>query len=1079
MAIVIAGGCVGFGESCYAAEEDFELTSVSEEEEIFVEDEEPSQDSSEEKETDEESQAEAASDVEDSAEENSDGEASSEAGSEESSTEASSSEITVFPGTETIDMEEASEEITLEEASEAASTDTSAEGLSESSDENIISGEGPQAFSKAPGKWIKKSGKWTYINAKGEKADDKGNSLKNTLAYIGEKYYYFKNNYMVTGFLYFDKEGNLLKNNKSDKTYYARYFDPVSGIMQDFWFTVDGKDYYASKFRDDYGQIPVNQVFRDNYFHRYISDKTGAILKNQFVTMGFSTFYVQENGRILEDYTMAINGKLCRFDYAGMIITGVSASGHFYKKDGKKAVEAYMKSKDSKKPEQGVIFYTDKSCSQKLTNAWLYKDEACGDDSRTYYIDKNGEAANGIHTAADGTYCFDLETCKLKTDYCDSYKVGNNLYFCDHGIVPTTPGFYTGGKGYGNPWCYVLDKTGKIATGFITVWSDVYKQKKRYFFDENGKVHGSFFEVNGKTYLVNCYVSSGGGMPDDAFVMTKAELEKWAKRKANDDGSLYNGWGTTGGKKCYYYNGKPASPENAASNGLIKGKTYVAEIDGNYYWIDSDGTLRSGWFELEGDTYIIIYTKNLIGWRYVSEDSYMYFSPKDKAAVTGINKLPAPKRDKNGKFVLDDKGFITESTEKKEYCFSHACSYDYFQGLLMRNCRYTIDGKTYVVDEYGVIYRGKKGPVKEPGGTVYKDEYGENLTGRIEGYYYDPVTGYRTGNVLRKTGKKWYFYGSDGKENPKLGKAALENGKQIAATFNKDGSIKAFTDSQGKKLKSTAFSLGGAWYFLDKKGVPQTGMVKYTFSGSKSATTIYVESDGACSYKKSVSSDYYMAKVGKKIYVMLNGNPVTDTTKAYPVSNFDRLPAADKAQMEKYQFYAYTFEKGKLYFDNSDYKVPVYVNADGSVSARTLEASGKVLHLNKYGVPAEILGDFRKEGNSWYYTGSDSAGTAYITAYYEDPELEDSYVKLKITWDNNMKIGKVVDSDTGRSVTGIVEIRRLNPEKHIYKEYSYMYFKDGYPASGKKSITFFEGSKLTYDFDPDNARAYIPLMKHF
>ena len=462
MAIAIAGSCMGFGESSHAADYSYLEEEQLIEEEISDISEDPSEDASEDMD-----------DIEISAEESS-----------EESTEELSEEIIL--------EESIPEEITPEEnASEENSLDEAPE-LTE--DEGVITlpggdeEEGPRLYSKAPGRWIKKDKKWTYINAKGEKADDKGNSLKNTLAYIGEKYYYFKNNYMVTGFLYFDKEGNLLKNNKSDKIYYARYFDPVSGIMQYDWFIVNGKDYYASRYMNDYGQIPINQVFSLGVHHRYITDKTGAILKNQFVTLHGNTFFVQEDGRILEEYIMAINGKLCRFDYAGMIIIGASASNHFYKKDGKNAVEAYMKSKNPKKPEEGVYFYTDESCKEKLTEAWLYKEQACGDDSRTYYIDKNGEAVTGIYTVEEATYCFDLETCMLKSDYRGSYKVGSNLYFCDHGIVPTTPGFYTGGDGYRYALCYVLNKTGKIATGFITVWSDVYREKKRYYFDEEGKI---------------------------------------------------------------------------------------------------------------------------------------------------------------------------------------------------------------------------------------------------------------------------------------------------------------------------------------------------------------------------------------------------------------------------------------------------------------------------------------------------------------------------------------------------------------------------------------------------------------
>ena len=172
--------------------------------------------------------------------------------------------------------------------------------------------------------------------------------------------------------------------------------------------------------------------------------------------------------------------------------------------------------------------------------------------------------------------------------------------------------------------------------------------------------------------------------------------------------------------------------------------------------------------------------------------------------------------------------------------------------------------------------------------------------------------------------------------------------------------------------------------------------------------------------------------------------------------------------MDKYYFY-YNDEKKGL-------TVPVYVNADGSVSARTITVDGKTLHINKYGICLNDFSLIRKSGKNWYYNNATSAGSTEVSVVVTDLKtLKETTKTAVITWDDSMKIGKILDAETGKGITGMCTISDSTEVRYIY------YFSNGVPATGAKTTKLAGRSlKLTFDAETgllDMASLYQQLLK--
>ncbi len=751
----------------------------------------------------------------------------------------------------------------------------------------------------------------------------------------------------------------------------------------------------------------------------------------------------------------------------------------------------YFKYKNAKKPSAGSFYYSDADCTKKLTSTWLYTTKTCDESYKYFYVNKKGNFAKGI-TKVDGTtYYFDKETGRL-TKTTGAQKVGSNYYYFLNGVMVTEKGFV-----YKNNYRYIYYVTGSsgvLATGYRTIKTERYPEGKKYHFEKDATMSVISFSVNGKTYITNQYnyddPSNPG--PEDLFVLSAADVKRLQKVsnggidpkiRVNDDGSLYNGWIAIDGIKYYYFEGEPLNPRNALMmySGatiyyIFKQDTFVANIGGKNYWFNQDGTLNSGWMRYTFDTGILLIKGNQASCT-SAKDCYMYFSPSDKAAVKGFKKVFVPKLNARGEFDLDKEGKVVLTDEENTLLFADGKFGGLEPGTLVRDCKYMYKGKLYTLDSVGAVYKITPGPVEQDGGIVYKKADGSLGTGRIDGFYYDPATSFRLSDVVRKSGKKWYYYGKDAQQATSL-KVKLDNGKTAEAVFNKDGSIKYFADAAGEKVTDATFTLGSALYFIGNKSLPATGLVTHTFAGTEKAITVVVDNDGRCTYNQAqTASNDYMLKIGKKIYVVSGGRIADDTEKAYKVSDFSKLSSADKKVMEKYQSFACSMATSSTAIDYKNYKLPVYVDSDGHVCAKTIVKDGKTLHINKYGVAFEDLGYFRKQGGSWYFLGAEQAGSAYIDGTLADLKTFNSQsINVNLTWDDKMKMGKFVDASTGKAVSGMLSIDSITINGKTVEAEMDIYVKNGVMSTASKTVSY-NGNKITLYFDKDTGLLdYIPIL---
>lgn len=1036
-AITVAAGSVAFGETSYAAEE------LSFEEEMLIEEESVTEEASEEV-------------------------------SEDASEDASEEVIDV--------EEEVSEEVVeevIEEAADEASVDNSvSEEILE--EDTIFTGmiANPALYAaSAKGSWILKKNKWTYENARGEAKDDDGNPLTDNVAHIGDNFYYFKDSYMCTGFIYFDEDG-FFATSKNAKS--ARYCDPVSGILKTGMFVVEGKEYYALSDAKSYGLIRYNTIFSYNNNY-YYADKKGVILKGKGFSLDGKSYYASPEGPLYHDNYRIIDGKYYMFNSDCSIDSSVEDYQPFYyavKKNGEtEGARAYLMDKNPNKPEEGRRFFADTERKKMLTSCWIYTYEL---SHKLYYLGKNGEMATGLTKIGGKYYLFGNTGANNSSVFQESYegiyrKKDGTKCFILNGVMVTKKGFFY--NKFQHSYYYVLNKSGELAKGDVFIKTKQYPKGKRYSFDSYCCLRVNDYSDNFVKHVVNHsnYENPEIKGPEDHFVLTnEAEVENFLTTPEgvaykdfvfDTDGTLLNGISTVDGKKYLYYQGEPAHVKYVKDKSHECTPPFVMYVDGKGYLIGEDSAVMTGWFRIPAGGSVHV---DFIGWHYFKTGAYMYFSPEDDAAVTGLYTAPVPKLDKNGEIVLDSKGNVVTTGKEAELCFTVQWEkqWELNFGYLVRNDEYVIDGKAYVTDGAGVAKLLEEGVVSEEGETIYRNADGSKATGRIDGSYYDPSTGYQLKNVIRCSSKKWYYYGKDGKESTALTEVTLDDDSKAFVTYKKDGSLGGFKYENGKKVSGRAFTLGASYYFIGKNGNLTTGVINQKLISKDVDVFTYVESDGLCYYKRSAyANKTFLVKLGKKLYVMRGGEPAKNSTKAYEVSDFSRLPKADMAVMERYQSQHCIYSPIRYTGELEDYNLPIYVNDDGSVFEGSMNRGESLVHV-KHGVCLEDLSPFRREGKEWYYTAATEAGSMAWETYTLNNR---GYYSIKRTmtfsWDNNMKLGKFMDASTGKPLSGNCICNYDAPSTGEKMEL-YICFKDGKLVTGKRVYRVPEGS-FNFYYDPD------------
>ena len=929
----------------------------------------------------------------------------------------------------------------------------------------------PSTGIMAMNKWAPKGKGVTYLNDDGLMADTLGNAITTGMYYIEGEYYFFKAGIRTSGIIYFDDKNEVTT---AAKASYARFFDAAAGALKSGYFNAGGKYYFAGDYDlydagakgnkldlgMDYGRIELDSLQRgyidDSYSYFYIQ-KSGALLTNKLFTHKGKKHYAKADGKLCRDEYMLIGGKWCYFDRNCMMISnGGDAEGkatdYYSYVDGADSVSSakvYIKNRSAK--DDGVLFYADKACTQKLTNCWLVTTQNVINVqlNRKYYLDKNGNPVKGLVTIGSSKYLFDSKTCLIKSfAYKENdlyiYKVlkisGKNYLLGTYGEIITKEGFvYVGSK-----TAYYVKKDGTAAVGMTTI------NGRKYYFDSEGKlVYDNLLSVNGKVYQLNAGYEIGKAA--DCYILEKKDYpaELFPKMMVNSDGSLYTGWKTYKGKKYFYEAGESAG----YSYGYSSTKK-VYEIGGKLYSFSAEGYALTGMFTIEPGTMfdIIALFKLDSEWGTAKNTLTYYFDPKTCAAVTGFRKI------NNKTYYFRP----TAGSGSQEY-----------KGTMVRGTTLMINGKNYMFDNDGVlvdqISSGKK-QMTDAGTKV--------------SYYLSPRTGEIERCAVRKTGNKWFYYNEGGMQCAELTTKNMDN-ENITARFSKDGSIQGFYAGD---VKQTNIMIGGddnleGYYFLDAKGMPMTGFfrvsdaVSMEIAGTPNAR-VYVESDGYCARTHNPLLQYgTLIKSGNKIYALINGTTVTDTDKKCYIMDYSRLPASDRNTLDQYikmhQLYESSFSdvyegeiRGRLY---------CFTNSDGTLAAgQTRLVYGKTVHLNKYGIPKEDLGMFVKEGKDWYLSSKVSAKGKIVGIKLEAVLFDRSSgdeVEIKVGSDG--KLSQAINLRTGKPLDGFFEIDGIELKVESSDDSvqtgtmpCYNMFKKGYPI-GKKYSFKYGGFTGVCNVDPD------------
>lgn len=907
--------------------------------------------------------------------------------------------------------------------------------------------------------WVTKNGKKIYVDANGDPA--------NGVVTLSGGSLFFVNGEKKTGFIYVNAS---LKKVAAEKARYVMYFNPYAsyqGKLETGGFTFKGKDYAPSDGtvlmgEEDYapkGAIPLNCIYSYNGY-MVITDKTGAIQKNKLVTNGGRQYYADENGRLITNATRVINGKTCYFGADGSmtVVSEDAVKLDLYYRSGDELLSVYFRSTNMKKASDGISYYSDAECRTRLKNCALY--DAKG--SVLACLDGKGNQVTGLRKVDSDTYYFDSTGFVPSNVVTVLYK--NKVYLIDPasaGKVVTEPGFHYGNveDGYSSNtgrWYYVKDNTGALALGKTVIDGKTYAFNNDTSNINRGSLcYGGmkvktddyaygitlgehWFYMGGRTYYCNYTeqpLYNDDKSAGDADVYARASYLLVGKRQhfsdesgtiyvVNEDGTAFSGIYKLGeGNVAIVSEGEVPTYE---------GRNVLTFWEGKMYLFGKNNYAKTGWQKVSAGTAFYYMNGSKIKIEKVPVDSYYYFDPDSCAGVSGWKTVPEP--------IIDSNGNVLGTSGEKKYYFAETATAKLPQAAWAHNIDLTIKNKTYHFNEKGE--------------TVNE---AVNKSGRNETRYYSPRTGKAETNVLRKTGKKWYYYGSDGVQDSSFA-GTISDGNQVLVTYNKDGSIKKFS------VKNTIIRVNDSYYAIGSNGLPVTGIYKLsTEQASKyGASRIFIESDGYFAGFESTGV-YSIRKISGKYYV-LDGAVLQNGVSEYNVTDCSALSVSDISEITRCLSYTGSSIEDGFY---------VIVAADGTLKASKYTESKVTLRTNRYGMVLDLLSPFVKVNGSWYITSlASNSGNSMILQLQPAQDDRASSKYVNVCWDSNGKIKSINYAvnkvDTGVPVSGVY----LLPNDYAMLAVN---LKNGKIVTGKKK-GYFQGMNVTLNFDSVFGTAVVGTM---
>ncbi len=916
--------------------------------------------------------------------------------------------------------------------------------------------------------------------------------------------------------------------------------------------SADGYDYYASvqtlaglfnNYPEKYGKNPLDGR---------IVDANGAIVYNKLVKIavwfgseyGREYVYAGDDGKPVMNTWKTVDGRMYYFGPNGwleMADTAYPSSYNFYDEAYSKST-VYFMLKDIRKPTAGYYYYD--SHGNKLTSLLLYDSamnplsmlddkgnlvvdglaevrySLSNTDKHLMIADRSGNIVQSPVTAYD--LCVDV---KGKTYAVDIYgnvqiTVPEPIYARDMNhnrygyVLPGKNGVLNkntfaevndGSAGRYKVW---LDEDGfAVADGSRIYEHDIIyygyyvKGKSWLTFDTGNGYFG--FVIPGKTIkagIGTAYTAGWQGSQYDSPLYM------------NKDGSIKTGFVKHG--PCTWY--LAAAPYGLVSiinsspvslNGISR--SVLFRINGKTYFFDNIGEMVTGWVHFEHALTIDVndYMYDSLYNTAVYDDIYMYFSPKDGHAVTGQNKVPVPQLF-NGKISLAEEGDFFANGEKRVNTTQDSGTlYFTSEGMLMHDTAALIGKKLLKLGADGTTdsYEHWEDAAK----NRYILKSGALASGRTKidnnYYYFDPQTGYKVVNQLRKSGSKWYYYNEFGKQDtPVMGtyktvrlpeymenewgsSASVyldsTNRKNLTALWNKDGSLSriVYTDTNkpasGESISFGLWDIGDSYncqryvsgglngYVLDSKGLPQTGIVtgfRFVTDTGSQTYSLNIDKDGAKVYGGPGVS---LVKIGSKYYVMHEGLIAANAGNVIEITDWSLLPAADQKTLDELAKHAKALGLGLYVMLNSDGSAAVNTNRYLSVyfDYETYygdSVSGN-MRSNRLGVILDLCGGFYRVGKNTYMTAAfqESDGTYEInTSVYKFNDYDGQKIDSIFKFNGNKLLG-IYDAATGKPLNGVYMLPITSAGEIIW-------LRNGQPQSGNQTLEYI-GRKWKFYVDPD------------
>ncbi len=979
---------------------------------------------------------------------------------------------------------------------------------------------------------------WLYLhhtNAKGYYWDTNN---KNVL----EKMYFDPNEHgaMQSGFFY---AGN--------KWYYAAKTKYSEFIADDYDYYVTVQTLKNLCLLKGWNKYPEKYILDD--VNELIIDANGAIVTEKLVKIaidmggGYETKYVypDANGYPMRDTWLTVNGKKLYFNSNGWMEMAATYPTDWYYADADNLLQTvYYKLKNTKKPQEGYTYCTFEG--KKLTSLVFYDyyaDPAAMVDAKGNMVVNNTATVKTafVSGSATITYIADANGNIARSSDPGRARIitakGKSYIVDHHGEVQkNSTGPVPAIREDGDTTVYVMaDKNGALVKKAFRTVSDSTYVTYKVWFDEKGYAADDPYDyiyygntkyyaqtINKKAYL--CVMGSHYLMfviPDKTFIPHESGTIStgwfgYSPIYLNKDGSIKTGFVKYGEHTNYIL----ASSTGAVWN--INGETVTFDsldyntlykIDGKTYFFDRLGYMVTGWVHF--DRAVVMAPEDYLfmgsmGTAVKLYDAYMYFDPKTGAAVTGAKKVLAPAV-YDGEISLGSEtfnGYLNNAKTVNTTSTQKTLNFDK-NGVLIRDQQTKIGKKLTEVGADGVVVTGQD-HWADANKEMYILKNGTVATGRkkIDGeyYYFDPVTGYKVTNELRKSGKKWYYYNEFGKQAyPKMmsnyevtlpkymqnvwGKKAVvyfgsTSYKDLKTIWNKDGSLAKIVYSETNKPAAGESISFGLWdfgnddqtrryvmaglngYVLDSKGLPMTGIVSgfnYKDDTTSDKYTLNVGKDGS---KVVAGYGLSLVKIGKKYYVMHQGILYARQEQAIRVDDWSTLPASDQKTLNELAKSAERQGAG-LY---------VMLNADGSVATNTKrycyvtfddetaygwEAYG-TFTSNKQGIILDLCADIYRVGKNCYISnavGMDMTGSweEFIPVYKvvagENPEIVSGMIKC-----NGNKLIGFYDMETGKGLNGTYMI----PIDGLM----ITWLKNGKPQTGNQSFNYM-GYKMKFFVDPN------------